>query len=87
MCGLRSYAVCGKLFFSVADGDDAGFVGHGHTVWHPYRPVLNLRKALYVPEELRALNKRVKVFAILDIVFGVLTVLVMLGAFLLSYGA
>ena len=49
--------------------------------------VLNLRKDLYVPEELRPLNKRVKVFAILDIVFGVLTVLVMLGAFLLSYGA
>ena len=46
--------------------------------------ILNLRKDLYVLEEDQPLNKRVKVFAVLDIVFGVLTVLIMLGAFLLS---
>ena len=49
--------------------------------------VLNLRKDLYVLKEDQPLNKRVKVFAVLDIVFGVLTVLVMLLAFLLNYGA
>ena len=48
--------------------------------------VLNLRKDLYVLEEDQPLNKRVKIFAVLDIVFGVLTVLIMLGAFLLNYG-
>ena len=47
--------------------------------------VLNLRKDLYVLEEDQPLNKRVKVFAILDIVFGVLTVLTMLAAFLLNF--
>ena len=45
--------------------------------------VLNLRKDLYVMEEDQPLNKRVKIFAILDIVFGVLCVLIMLCAFLL----
>ena len=49
--------------------------------------VLNLRKDLYVLEEDQPLNKRVKVFAVLDIVFGALTVLVMLGAFLLNFSA
>jgi len=49
--------------------------------------VLNLRKDLYVLKEDQPLAKRVKVFAILGIVFGALTVLVMLGAFLLSAGA
>ena len=49
--------------------------------------VLNLRKDLYVLEEDQPLNKRVKLFAILDIVFGVLTVLIMLGLFLLNLGA
>ena len=46
--------------------------------------VLNLRKDLYVLKEDLPLANRVKVFAILDIVFGVLCVLIMLGAFLLS---
>ena len=49
--------------------------------------VLNLRKDLYVVKEDLPLDRRVKVFAILDIAFGVLTVLVMLGAFLLGVGA
>ena len=49
--------------------------------------VLNLRKDLYVLEEDQPLNKRVKLFAVLDIVFGVLTVLIMLGLFLLNLGA
>ena len=48
--------------------------------------VLNLRKDLYVVKEDLPLDRRVKVFAILDIAFGVLTVLVMLGAFLLGVG-
>ena len=39
--------------------------------------VLNLRKDLYVLPEDQPLNKRVKIFAILDIVFGVLSVLFM----------
>ena len=39
--------------------------------------VLNLRKDLYVLPEDQPLNKRVKIFAILDIVFGVLCVLFM----------
>ena len=46
--------------------------------------VLNLRKDLYVQGKDEAMDKRVKVFAVLDIVFGVLTVVVMLAAFLLS---
>ena len=46
--------------------------------------VLNLRKDLYVLPEDQPLNKRVKIFSILDIVFGALTVLLMLAAFLLS---
>ena len=49
--------------------------------------VLNLRKDLYVLQEDQPLSKRVKIFAILDIVFGVFTVLVMLGAFLLNASA
>ena len=49
--------------------------------------VLNLQKDLYVLEEDQPLNKRVKLFAVLDIVFGVLTVLIMLGLFLLNLGA
>ena len=43
--------------------------------------VLNLRKDLYVLKEDLPLAKRVKLFAILDIVFGVLTVLVMVLLF------
>ena len=39
--------------------------------------VLNLRKDLYVLQEDLPLAKRVKVFAILDIVFGVLIILAM----------
>ena len=46
--------------------------------------VLNLRKDLYVPEEDLPLAKRVKIFAILDIVFGVLCILIMVVLFLLS---
>ena len=46
--------------------------------------VLSLRKDLYVMKEDESLNKRVKVFAILDVVFGVLCVLIMLAAFLLG---
>ena len=46
--------------------------------------VLNLRKDLYVLQEDQPLNKRVKIFAILDIVFGVMCVLIMLAAFLLG---
>ena len=49
--------------------------------------VLNLRKDLYVLEEDRPLDKRVKIFAVLDIVFGSLMVLIMLAAFLLSAAA
>lgn len=49
--------------------------------------VLNLRKDLYVLKEDLPLANRVKVFAILDIVFGALTILVMLGAFLLNAAA
>lgn len=43
--------------------------------------VLNLRKDLYVMEEDKALSKRVKIFAILDIVFAVLCVAFMLIMF------
>ena len=43
--------------------------------------VLNLRKDLYVMEEDKALAKRVKIFAILDIVFAVLCVVFMLTMF------
>ena len=43
--------------------------------------VLNLRKDLYVLQEDRPLAKRVKVFAILDIVFGVLIILAMVLLF------
>ena len=43
--------------------------------------VLNLRKDLYVLQEDRPLAKRVKVFAILDIVFGVLMILAMVLLF------
>lgn len=39
--------------------------------------VLNLRKDLYVMKEDQSLDKRVKIFAVLDIVFGVLCVLFM----------
>lgn len=46
--------------------------------------VLSLRKDLYVCKEDLPLAKRVKLFAILDIAFGVLSVLIMLGLFLLS---
>ena len=46
--------------------------------------VLSLRKDLYVLQEDLSLARRVKIFAILDIVFGVLVVLVMLIAFLMS---
>ena len=46
--------------------------------------VLNLRKDLYVPEEDLSMAKRVKIFAILDIVFGALCVLVMVVLFLFS---
>ena len=46
--------------------------------------VLSLRKDLYVLKEDLSMAKRVKVLAILDIVFGVLCVLMMLLAFLLS---
>jgi len=46
--------------------------------------VLSLRKDLYVLKEDLPLAKRVKLFAILDITFGVLSVLIMLGLFLLS---
>ena len=46
--------------------------------------VLNLRKDLYVLQEDLPLAKRVKVFAILDLVFGILTVIIMLAAFLLG---
>ena len=46
--------------------------------------VLSLRKDLYVLQEDLPLARRVKIFAILDIVFGVLVVLVMLIAFLMS---
>ena len=49
--------------------------------------VLNLRKDLYVIEEDQPLSKRVKIFAILDIAFGVLCVLVMLLLFLTGTGA
>ena len=49
--------------------------------------VLNLRKDLYVLPEDQPLSKRVKIFAILDIVFGVLTVLLMLLLFLLNASA
>ena len=48
--------------------------------------VLNLRKDLYVMKEEQPLSKRVKIFAVLDIVFGVLCVLIMLAAFLLGTG-
>ena len=44
--------------------------------------VLNLRKDLYVIEEDRPLFKRVKIFAILDIILGLLCVLIMLALFL-----
>lgn len=43
--------------------------------------VLNLRKDLYVPQEELPLAKRVKLLAILDIVFGVLIVLLMVLLF------
>ena len=43
--------------------------------------VLNLRKDLYVMEEDKALAKRVKIFAILDMVFAVLCVAFMLTMF------
>ena len=43
--------------------------------------VLNLRKDLYVLQEDLPLAKRVKVFAILDIVFGVLMILAMVLLF------
>ena len=46
--------------------------------------VLNLRKDLYVLQEDLPLAKRVKVFAMLDLVFGILTVIIMLVAFLLG---
>ena len=46
--------------------------------------VLSLWKDLYVLKEDQPLAKRVRVFAILDIVFGVLCVLIMLVAFLMS---
>ena len=46
--------------------------------------VLSLRKDLCVLKEDLPLANRVKLFAILDIVFGVLSILIMLGAFLLS---
>ena len=46
--------------------------------------VLNLRKDLYVLQEDIPLAKRVKVFAILNLVFGILTVIIMLVAFLLG---
>ena len=49
--------------------------------------VLNLRKDLYVIEEDRPLSKRVKVFAIMDLVLGLLCVLVMVVLFLMSPGA
>ena len=49
--------------------------------------VLNLRKDLYVIEEDQPLAKRVKLFAILDIILGVLCVLVMLVLFLTGAGA
>ena len=49
--------------------------------------VLNLRKDLYVLEEDQPLNKRVKIFAVLDIVFGLLCVLIMLLVFLLNAAA
>ena len=39
--------------------------------------VLNLRKDLYVMKEDQPLSKRVRIFAVLDIVFGVLCVLFM----------
>ena len=45
--------------------------------------VLSLRKDLYVLQEDLPLAKRVKVFAVLDILFGILCVLIMLAAFLM----
>ena len=46
--------------------------------------VLSLRKELYVLKEDLPLARRVKLFAVLDIVFGVLSVLIMLALFLLG---
>ena len=49
--------------------------------------VLNLRKDLYVLPEDMPLANRVKLFAILDIVFGALCVLIMVALFLLNAAA
>ena len=49
--------------------------------------VLNLQKDLYVLREDLLLAKRVKLFAILDIVFGVLCILIMVLLFLLNQAA